>query len=386
MPYLRLSGFYFFYFALLGALVPYWSLYLKDFQLSAEEIGFLMALIHVSRILAPNLWGWLADVSGQRLRIIRYGAGLTWLIFLGIFWQDSFWGFAWVMLGFSFFWNAVLPQCEVLTLQHLGERREGYSRIRVWGSVGFVLAVLGVGALLDWLGLRELPWILLILMALIWLNSLSLPAPAQNKHPAPSLAKGHFLKRLSQPQVMIFFLVFFLVQFSHGPYYTFFSVLLQEMGLSASLIGLLWSLGVVAEILLFIYMPRLMRRFNLRQLMLSSLLLTVLRWSLIAFWPEVWPLLLFAQILHAASFGSLHAVGIALVQRYFCTATQGRGQALFSSAGFGAGGAAGALLSGWAWDLWGSLWVFAVAALISLLALLLAYLWIYPEKVPSLDK
>lgn len=383
MPYVRLSGFYLFYFALLGSLVPYWSLYLQSFGLSAQMIGVLMALLHLSRVIAPNIWGWLADRSGQRLRIVRYGACLTWMVFIAIFWQTSALGIGVVMLLFSFFWNAVLPQFEVLTLQHLGASRDRYSRIRLWGSIGFVLAVIGTGALLDYIDIRWLPVVALVLMILIWLNTLAVSAPHESNdplHPSKSLRSI-----ISVPQVQVFLLVFFLVQFSHGPYYTFYSLMLQDLGYSRGQIGQLWAVGVVAEVMLFMLMPVLFRHFSLRTLMLISIVLCALRWFLIAFFADQLGVLLLAQLFHAASFGSLHAVGIALVYHYFSHNTQGRGQALFASAGFGAGGAAGALFSGLLWESWGSSGTFLAAALISLVALMLAFLWIYPERFKQLD-
>lgn len=384
MPYFRLSGFYLFYFALLGTLVPYWSLYLQSFGMSAQMIGVLMALLHLSRVIAPNIWGWIADRTGQRMRIVRYGACLTWIIFIAIFWQTSALGIGVVMLLFSFFWNAVLPQFEVLTLQHLGASRDRYSRIRVWGSVGFVLAVMGTGMLLDHVDIRWLPGVALLLMLLIWLNTLVVSAPQGTTADTAEPAKG-LRSILGVPQVQVFLLVFFLVQFSHGPYYTFYSVMLQDLGYSRGQIGQLWAVGVVAEVLLFVVMPLLFRRFSLRFLMLVSLLLCILRWLLIAFLAQRVEVLLLAQLLHAASFGSLHAIGIALVYHYFSHNTQGRGQALFASAGFGAGGAAGALLSGLFWDSWGGQGTFFAAACICVVGLVLASRWIYPERFRQLD-
>ncbi|MGB2249084.1 MAG: MFS transporter, partial [Alcanivorax sediminis] len=108
--YWRLSGFYFFYFGLLGTLVPYWSLYLKDLGFSAAGIGALMAIPQLTKVGAPNLWGWLADRSGQRLRIIRFGNLMAAIAFLPVFWIDTFWAMAFLLVAFSFFWNAVLAQ------------------------------------------------------------------------------------------------------------------------------------------------------------------------------------------------------------------------------------------------------------------------------------
>lgn len=379
LPYAQLSGFYFFYFALLGALVPYWSLYLKSYGFGAETIGLLMALLHATRIVAPNIWGWLADKTGQRLRIVQAGSFVTCIIFVAIFWQDDALGIAMVMLGFSFFWNAVLPQFEVITLSHLGEKRDRYSRIRLWGSIGFIVAVLAVGWVFDWISVRALPIIMLVIMVLIWINSLFVPAPAAL--PASKEVGDGFLKLLLRPQVIAFFVICFLVQFSHGAYYTFYSVLMESVGFSRGEIGVLWAIGVVAEVVIFIYMHTLIQRFGLRWIMIVSLVLCVVRWLMIGLWPEELVLMVVAQTLHAATFGTLHAVGIALVHHYFTDKTHGQGQALFSSFGFGAGGALGAVVSGYLWDGLGGSWTFYVSAAVVAVAIVLALVWIRPEKV-----
>ncbi|WP_299196906.1 MFS transporter [uncultured Amphritea sp.] len=374
--YSRLSGFYFFYFSLLGAMVPYWSLYLKSFGFNAETIGGLMAILMASRIVAPNIWGWLADRTGERLRIVRYGAFFTCLIFILIFWQEGAWGIALVMAGFSFFWNAVLPQFEVLTLTHLKGREELYSRIRLWGSVGFIAAVMGIGWLLDLVSIRWLPGMMLGLMVMIWISSLFV----EGKAPARNSNESGFMQQLLRPQVVVFFLICLLIQFSHGPYYTFYSVLMDSLGYSRTEIGLLWSVGVVAEVLIFILMPRLIGGLGLRKLMIISLLLSVLRWLLIGLIPENLSLMLFAQTLHAVSFGVLHVVGIALVHHYFSPSNHGQGQAMFSSFGFGVGGALGALCSGMMWENLGAAATFSVAAIAVLIAALCATIWIKPEN------
>ncbi|WP_415896463.1 MFS transporter [Neptuniibacter sp. QD72_48] len=382
--YIRLSGFYFFYFALLGALVPYWSLYLKSFQFDAQTIGSLMALLQLSRIVAPNLWGWMADKSGKRVEIVRFGALMTCIMFVGIFWQTTALGIGLVMLGFSFFWNAVLPQFEVITLSQLGKEKSRYSRIRLWGSIGFIVTVAGLGALLDNIDIRWLPWILLVLMVLIWLNTLFIPpATAQLDAAQISADNRSFMQLLLRPQVMVFFIICFLVQFAHGAYYTFYSVLMVDVGFSRSEVGVLWAVGVIAEVIIFIYMHWMIQRWGIRNIMLVSLLLCVVRWWLIGLVPENLWIMLFAQTLHAATFGTLHAVGIALVHQYFTEKTHGQGQALFSSVGFGLGGALGAYVSGLLWDDFGSFTTFSVSALASLIAVVLAFVWIFPNQVNS---
>lgn len=383
MPYLRVSGFYFFYFALLGALIPYWSLYLESLHFDAQTIGLLMATLHISRIFAPNLWGWIADHTGQRVKVVQFGALMAWIVFIAIFWQGTALGVGLTMLAFSFFWNAVLPQFEVLTLKLLGKDKAKYSHIRLWGSVGFIFAVLMIGALLEVVEIGVLPWILLMIMLLIWLNSLLIKPVKEvtvaDLHDTRSMRHIIFI-----PQVQVFFLIFFLIQLGHGPYYTFYSLMMLDLGYSSAQVGWLWAVGVLAEVALFWMMPWIFKHFSLRRVMLISLALCVLRWMLIGLFSQQYWLMMLSQLLHAATFGSLHAVGIALVSHYFSPSTQGRGQALFSSAGFGAGGAAGAILSGVLWGVMGSA-TFYIAALVSLLGLGLAWVWIRPEKVLKLD-
>ncbi|WP_020680382.1 MFS transporter [Marinobacterium rhizophilum] len=384
IPYRPLSGFYFFYFALLGTIVPYWPLYLKSLEFDARTIGMLMAIVQASRIIAPNIWGWAADRTGRRIEIVRFGSGMTALVFLAIFWQDSAAGIAWVMLAFSFFWNAVLPQFEVIALRHLGAQRARYSLLRLWGSVGFVLTVVVLGWLLDIIGVRWVPWIMAGLMVLIWCTSLLVGSPASS--PRASSSADSFLRTLRRPQIMAFYAIVFLVQFGHGPYYAFYSLLLESLDYSRGQIGLLWALGVIAEILVFACMHRLIGRFGIRYLMLVSLWLCVLRWLLIAWVPGHLPLMLLAQVLHAATFGCLHALGIGLVQQYFSERFQGQGQALLSSLGFGAGGACGALTAGLLWDAQGSAMAFTAAAAASAVAIMLALIWIRPEKLQQNER
>ncbi|PKM21298.1 MAG: MFS transporter, partial [Gammaproteobacteria bacterium HGW-Gammaproteobacteria-14] len=160
-------------------------------------------------------------------------------------------------------------------------------------------------------------------------------------------------------------------QLSHGPYYTFYTIHLVEMGISRSVAGQLWALGVIAEVLLFLVMHRLLVRFELRWLLTGSLLLAALRWVLIGTVADSLFWLVLAQLLHAASFGSFHAAAIAWLHRTFAGAHAGQGQALYSSFGFGAGWAVGASLSGLLWAQWGAD-SFLMAAAVALLAAIIA--------------
>ena len=362
LPYWRLSSFYFFYFATLGALLPYWSLYLKSIGFRPAEVGALFALMMATKIIAPNVWGWLGDRSGRRIGIVRWAAVVAAVAFGAVLLDNGFWWLALAVSAFSFFWNATLPQFEAVTLNHLGEHSFGYTRIRLWGSVGFIVSVFIVGGALDLWDIAILPWIVLASMTAIACATLLVEeADGRDRHGGETVS---FLQVLKRPSVAALLAACFLMQASHGPYYVFFTIQMEDVGHSRQLIGVLWSIGVIAEVALFLYMHRLAPRFGLRTLFIASFIATGIRWLLLAFFADVLPVVLASQLLHAATFGVYHAVAIQLIHRFFVSHHQGRGQALYSSLSFGAGGAAGSLLSGYAWESVGPqiTWLSAAAA------------------------
>jgi len=377
MYYWRLSGFYLFYFATLGALIPYWGLYLKSLGFSAVEIGELVAIIMATKIVAPNVWGWIADHTGRRMAIVRGACLLAAIAFAGVFLGHGYWWLALVMSLFSFFWNAALPQFEATTLNHLGAETHRYSSIRLWGSIGFILAVAGLGFVFERAGTGSLPQILLILFAGIWISSLLVPEGAAAHQP---LNEEPLRRVLRRPAVLSLLLVCFLIQASHGPYYTFYSLYLVANDYSETVVGQLWALGVLAEIGVFLKMHHWLPRFGARNLLLVATALTALRWLLIAFFvDQIW-VIVGAQTLHAASFGIYHAVAIHLIHQLFRGRHQGRGQALYSSLSFGAGGAAGSLVAGYRWEGVGAQWMCVAAAATAVLAGWIAWQYIEPEE------
>jgi len=373
MPYWRLSAFYLFYFSALGALVPFWGLYLQDQGLTPLAIGQLMAILMATKIVAPNVWGWIADHRGSRLPIVRLASLLALLMFTGIFAVDGFWGIALVMTLFSFFWNASLPQMEAVTFNHLGARMRWYSMIRLWGSIGFILAVLALGSVLERTGTGLVPQVVLVLFVGVWISSLIIP---ERTGAPPRQDDASVLVLLRRPEVAAFLASGALMQMSHGAYYAFYSIHLTEAGYSTAAVGALWAWGVTVEVLVFLGMHWLLERFGARRVLLASLALAVLRWLLIGAYVHQPGVQVFAQALHAATFGAFHASAVHLAHHYFVGRTQGRGQALYNSLSFGVGGALGALTSGALWTAAGAAATFAAAALAAGLGWLMAWRWV----------
>jgi len=380
VPYWRLSGFYFCYFAGMGALSPYLGPYLQSSGFSAVAIGAVVAILNGVRIIAPNLWSWLGDLSGRPMRMVRVsaflGAAAFSLLLLGS-------GFVWVALvvaAFGFCWNGVLPQFEANTMSHLGSRDHNYALIRLWGSLGFIASVLAVGGALDRGNTTVYPIILLAVLVVVWMASLLVPERASVHLPRES---GSFVRVMRNPRVLGFLLACFLLQASHGPYYAFYSIYLGRHGYSSSEIGVLWAVGVGAEVAVFMVVHRWLQRYGARRLMTGAMGLAALRWYLIGALVAYPPVLVFAQVLHAASFGVYHAVAIRTVNRFFVGRNQMRGQAVYSSLTFGAGVGLGSFASGMIWSALGDRQIYYFAALAALLAAWVAFRTLPEGGVPT---
>ena len=375
--YQRLSIFYFFFFAALGVFVPYWPLYLKSLNFTAIEIGELMAIVMGSKIIAPYLLGWLSDYLQKRLIIIQVSLLFTVAAFAGVLTYQSYWWFAVVMTVFGFFWNASLPLFEALTLDYLSSNTSRYSHVRLWGSVGFIISVVALPLMIDEAGISLLP---LLMLSLLVANGISSLLVKDKVEKVVYEDDANIYNILKKPIVIALLLACALQSLSHGAYYTFFSIYLEDHGYSRSTTGFMWALGVLAEVVLFIVMHRLFSRFSTYRLFAFALFLTSIRWVILALWVDSFTVLVLSQLTHAASFGLFHATAISLTHQLFPGRLHGRGQALYAGISFGLGGALGNLLSGYAWDSMGSTWTFLTSAIVALLGAIIAVKFVSKER------
>ncbi|OTG80769.1 MFS transporter [Acinetobacter sp. ANC 4558] len=373
----KLGGFYFFYYSIVGTFMPYWSLYLEHQGFSFQDIGFLSSIALITRFFAPMVWGWIADKSGKRMLLVRIATWMEACIWFLIFIiPNNFQSIALLMFIFSFFQNAILAQFEGVTLFWLGDQRaEYYGKVRKWGSIGFIVAVFVIGLIFEVIALSWLPILLLCISFLAFIWSFSIKEPTE----APKSQKNleSILPILKKPVVAAFFAIEFILLFSHAPFYSFYSNFLAQEGFNTSQIGLLWAVGVIAEIMMFAYANIFIQKFSFRYLVLTCLILTGIRWIIVGVFASHFMVQFFAQMIHAFSFGLFHLLAMQVIFRNFNLAQQGRGQAFYSTV-WGMSVASGSILAGTYWSILSGQIIFILAGVLTLLCF--AFIRYLPNK------
>jgi len=378
----RLSSSYFFYFAILGLISPYLAVFLDSKGFTSLELGEIFAILTATKIIAPSLWAILADKTGQQLLIIRFGAVLALLSFTVLFWLNSYWEISICLAFFSLFWTAILPQLEVLTLNSVRRSSKVYARIRLWGSLGFIVLAIFGGQVMAFYDEGGLPTVTnspftnaFVLMGCIVLFLLLISTFSLKARHVQGAAKKQALSlknKLLELRFIIFFIAGILLQISFGPFYGFFALFLRDLEYPGFAVGLFISLGVLAEIVVFIYASNFFKYFSLKTLLIFSLAVTGLRWFLVALYADSAWLLALTQLIHAASFALFHSASMIFISSHFSVCQQSRGQAIYLGGVYGIGGAIGAYLAGMLWlDGLGANTAFLTASVVAFLAALL---------------
>lgn len=354
---------YFLYFGQLGVLVPYLGIFLDGRGFSSADIGNLIAMITLSRVLVPSIWAGIADKTGNALGVLRIGCLLSALFFVLVFYLYSFWGLALAFGLMMMFWNAVLPQLEVVTMQSLGPTNTSYGQVRLWGSVGYIVLSVAVGKALD-ISSSEAPvYACMGLLVGLFLASLFIRQPAPN--PSHAEVQGTLWNHALKSPFVIFLISATLLQVSFGAYYGFFALYMRDLNYTGQETGMLIALGVVAEVGIFLLARRLIARFGVWNLLFGCMLLTAFRWYALAQWAENGWVVMLVQLIHALSFGLIHATSVHFIHTFLPAKFHSRGQALYISMAFGVGGAFGNFAAGQLWQQGSQAWLtFAAAALV----------------------
>lgn len=363
------------YFAHIGFFNPYLPLWLKSLGFSISTIGLLTGVQALTRVLAPYGWGWLSDHSANRISLLRFCAAAALVCAVGLFFQ---WGLLWLALVLLFMFihtSAMMPMSEAALAQWVSNQgtfnTKRYGRIRLWGSIGFLVTVLVAGAWFDHLGLESFPaWAVGSLVAInisVWW----LPQQAEVIH--QDTAPEAVLSVLRQAKVRWFFVTVFFHVFAHIGIYVYLSLYLDALGYSKTMIGILWAVSVATEIVWFFTQSKWLPIFNLSTWLVICSGVMVVRMCLTTWWSDVVLVLLLAQMLHAVTFASHHTVCISILSKHFPGRLRGRGQALYASIGYGAPGVLGAYLGGLLSDSFGLRSIYTASLGVALVACLCAW-------------
>ena len=336
------------YFGYAGLFNTYAPLWFQSMGFSTLAIGSLASLQSGTRLFSPYLWGWLADHTGQRSKLLRLSVGLSLACSLGLLVSHQLGWIAAVILALFVCTAAVIPISEASLAQLVS--RDGaldtrrYGRVRVWGSVGFVVTVTASGFVLQWLGVAWFAGLVIAMLVLLLVAVYRLPGMSETAHgPAPATGA---LAVLRQPVVAWFFAGVFLTVLAHTSMYTFFSLYLDSLGYTKSAVGLLWAVGVVLEIGWFWFQSRWLQALPMHGWLVLAAVVSALRFAAVAaFGQSAWVLVL-TQGTHALTFAAQHTACIAVISQHFPGRLRGRGQALYAVLGYGASGVIGGVAGG----------------------------------------
>jgi MFS transporter, PPP family, 3-phenylpropionic acid transporter len=376
------------YYGHIGFFNPYLPLWLKELGLPLFTISLLTSIQAWTRLFAPYGWGWISDTTGERVRLLRYSSVVALICSLGLLWTEGvqtslLWLVAVLLLMFTHT-SSMIPMTEAAMTHMVSPSgvldTKRYGRIRLWGSVGFLVMVFVTGWWFEQFTIAHFPYwtmgTLLVVMLAVW----RLPDVKEASHKASPSGKDLVLPILRKSEVRWFFVSQFFHVLAHMSIYIFLSLYLDELGYSKTVIGLMWALSIVMEIAFFYTQGRVIPRLSMHHWLVVTAVVCVLRMSLMAGAAQFFIVLLLCQALHAITFTAHHTACIALVSHHFPRALRGRGQALFTVIGYGLTGVTAGLGGGWLSTHYGLQSVFWAASISGTLALGAASLALRAKK------
>jgi PPP family 3-phenylpropionic acid transporter len=371
---IRLALFYGAIFIIVGIQLPFWPLWLKWRGMTAEEIGFILACASGIRALTNPLIAHFADRRGERKRPIILLTWATFATFALFSVTHGVWGLVAVSLLLGIVSSASFPMIETLAIQTSAEHKFDYGRVRLWGSVTFIIAALLGGRLL--IGTPEpiILWLILGGCALTVMAAHGLPdtrSPPAERHHIP------VVRILSDRSFVVFFCASAMLTASHAVYYAFASLHWRSHGIGADLIGWLWAEGVIAEIALFAFSGAIVRAVGPGRLIVLSAVAGVIRWTLTAATTDLAALFI-VQLLHAFTFAAMHLGAMHFMLRAAPAQFGATVQSLASGLSSGVAMGTAMALSGWLYARLGGGAFLVMAALSAgglLFALVLLRLW-----------
>jgi PPP family 3-phenylpropionic acid transporter len=362
-----LSGFYFIYFGAIGVTLPFLPAYLRSLALSTTQVGLLLSISPLSSLVAPPLWGHIADRTGRLSRVLTLltvGSALGFAPLLGV---STFPALAITLAIYACFASSITPMLDSLALNRVAQKGGSYSHVRLFGSLGFICFSTTFGFLVRDVD-RLTVLVPLALLSLLSLWSLLLRSNAQPGHAHHPLAGLRLLRDNKDLRWLL--AATCLHWMACAPYNGMFSIHVLSLGLSPSVVGLAAGIGVAAEVPAMILYPRFADRIAPRHLLCIAFFASAVRWGAMAFTTSP-TLLVVLSVLHSMTFGVFYLASVAFMARRVPPHLRASGQGLFAAVTFGVGGLVGYAASGAAYSLLGGHALFGVAGVLALGAALL---------------
>lgn len=375
-----LSLFYLTNFAVFGIYLPWLNPYLDHIGLSGMQIGVLSALVPLSGLFVPTVGGVVADRLGRRRELVVVSTFLALTAFSFMFAATSFYAIAVVLGVYAVTRAPALPLVEATAIEYAEAGGTPYGRMRVWGSIAFIVVALVTGRAIGIWGVEIIVILMTGLLGLNFLSTLALPKDRPHRE-RPAGGPG-VVAMLRRPQVLLFLLACMMSQGAHGPYYVFYSIHLERIGYAPLTIGLLWAIAVGCEILAMLRMRAVLDRFGTLPVVAAALALGGVRWLILS-QTTFLPVLIGAQILHAVTYAAFHVAAVTHTHRLFGAERGASGQAIYSSATYGLGSVIGMVGSGLLSDRLPIPGLFAVASGVAFAGAFVALAaWRRPQHTP----
>jgi PPP family 3-phenylpropionic acid transporter len=356
-----ISSQYFIYFGVLGIFLPYFNLYCYHLGFNGLQIGGLSALRSAALVLFPLIWGSLADRFNIRKPIYilcTFLSASVWILYL--FFVD-FWPMLLITALYGMFYAPIISFLEAVTIDVLGTEKKSYGRIRAWGSISFIFMVLVLGKIIDLYAVDII--LVLILAGSLMMAAISIRIPAIKIRPKDLMTQG--ADKLLTKRSVVFLFCAFLMLASHGAYYGFFSIHLENLGYDNTFIGIAWAVASTSEILVMIKSDKIFGRFSLENVLFFSFLTAAVRWMILFFAGSAVVILL-SQILHAVTYGTFHMASILYIDHLAPEQTKTFGQAVNNALSYGLGSMVGLFINGYVYEITGSYTLFLLSSLIAL--------------------
>ncbi|MGM0421226.1 MAG: MFS transporter [Bacillota bacterium] len=360
--------FFLFYYIFVAA-ISYGNIYLNGIGISASQIGFMTSTARGLSILILPLWGMAADYLGATRRALTFAIGGTILALLAFTQTESYFIIFLIYIIFILFDGPIVSLSDALILNHLKDKAEEYGRFRVWGSIGYMLAVTPVGFIIEQTATRNLFYIGAGFLLLALLTGSKLP------HGEKSIRISHpsdFKLILKNKELFYFLLFTFFLQTPLMANFTFLPIFFTAQGGGETLFGLAMLIGSASELIIFQKSTFFFRNFKLKNILMISALSFTLRWALIGFFPII-PVLLLSQLLHSLTFALFHVTAVNNISRLVGAEFQATGQNLYAST-IAISTVTGSLIGGIIYDTLGGSSLYLLGSLISLLAGITYYL------------